>query len=163
MKKLFPCYWRKMVKHPLRQLLCPQIRKLPNKHNALKSGLKYCFHFACRPSSLSALGMEFLKVFKEWSGGRDPGFAKLHVSHFPLLLTCCAALPALLPQLWGHIVLTVCPLTPVLAEDLAQSLGSGGSGWILGKISVLEDWLSIGTSFLVKKQSHYSYKCPKKE
>lgn len=62
-----------------------------------------------------------------------------YASCFPLLLMSCAALHALLPQLWWCIVLIVFPLTPVLVEDSAQSFGSGSSGWILGKISVLRD------------------------
>lgn len=111
--------------------------------------------------------MGFLKTFKEWSRGRDPSFAttscKFYASYFPLLLVCCAALYALLPQFWWYIVFIVCPLIPVLAEDSAQSFGSGCSGWILRKNSILKDWLSIGTSSPGKWRRHHSYKCPKNE
>lgn len=125
----------------------------------------FCLQTSINFSTGISLGMEFLKVFKEWSGGRDPSFGNtlcmFCASHFPLLLMCWAAL-VLFPQLWWCIVLMVCPLTPVLAEDSAQSFGRGGSGWTLGKISVLKDWWNIGTSSLGKWRSHHSYKCQKK-
>jgi len=46
-------------------------------------------------------------------------------------------------------------------EETASSCIRGGSDWILGKISLLNEWSGIGTGCPVKWWSHHPWRCSK--